>query len=51
VIGGGGLDSGYPDLYENIGGPNDTTEWSEYMFYAGPGTAEAQIDATCLKIG
>jgi hypothetical protein len=51
VLGGGGIDSGYPDFYAPIDGPNDTREWGEYMFYSGSNTAEGQIDARCLKIG
>jgi hypothetical protein len=51
VIGGGGLDSGYPDLYEGASGPYDTAHWYEYLANYGPIAAIAQVDITCLKIG
>jgi len=51
VLGGGGIDSGYPFLYADADGPNQSNEWVEAVQYTGPGTAEGQFDLKCLKIG
>ena len=51
VLGGGGIDSGYPDLYAPQDGPGYISEWIETVFSTGANGAEAQVDVTCLKIG
>jgi hypothetical protein len=51
VLGGGGLDSGYADIFAPIDAPIDGNEWSEKIFSDGQGNYEAQVDAACLKLG
>jgi len=51
LIGGAGLDSGYPNVYEVVTEPQSTTTWEEEAYNAGSANAIAQVDVTCLTLG